>query len=167
MSYPKWVGIPSATQIMCGTLYSSVGRAGDCNVNVDIPRSLVRIQLERYLRLCGRVVYGASLRHWSLRRRGFKSRLSQRVRIPLSTDLIWRSSCSLLVKALVSEARDCGFKSRRGLPLDYKEKLTHMGLQTDTLAVRVRIPIIPLTLPPPRIPGELPLMTTPVHDDIM
>ena len=58
------------------SLYSSVGRAGDCNVNVDIPRSLVRIQLERYLRLCGRVVYGASLRHWSLRRRGFKSRHS-------------------------------------------------------------------------------------------
>ena len=27
-------------------------------------------------RLSGRVVYGASLRHWSLRRRGFKSRLS-------------------------------------------------------------------------------------------
>ena len=117
--------------------------------------------------VCGRVVYGASLRHWSLRRRGFKSRLSQRVRIPLTTHLIWRSSHGLVAKALVSEARDCGLKSRRGLPLDYKEKLTHMGLQTDTLAVRVRIPIIPLTLPPPRIPGDLPLMTTPVHDDIM
>ena len=29
--------------------------------------------------LSGRVVYGASLRHWSLRRRGFKSRLSQNI----------------------------------------------------------------------------------------
>ena len=68
--------IASSVQMCFISLYSSVGRAGDCNVNVDIPRSLVRIQLER-LRLCGRVVYGASLRHWSLRRREFESRPSQ------------------------------------------------------------------------------------------
>ena len=33
---------------MITTLYSSVGRAGDCNVRLGIPRSLVRIQLERF-----------------------------------------------------------------------------------------------------------------------
>ena len=31
------------------THYSSVGRAGDCNVITVIPRSLVRIQLVRYI----------------------------------------------------------------------------------------------------------------------
>ena len=93
---------------------------------------------------------------------------SKWVRFPLTTDTKCWCPRGLMDKALVSEARDCGFKSRRGLPLDYKEKLSHMGLQTDTLAVRVRIPLIPQSLPP-RLGYQawLPLMTTPVHDDIM
>ena len=56
------------------SLYSSVGRAGDCNMNVDIPRSLVRIQLERF-----RVVWPSGL--W----RQFKALVSSEARVRISS----------------------------------------------------------------------------------
>ena len=74
----------SPTTIMIGALYSSVGRAGDCNVTrASLGRwfesSWRDFVKQNQIWLSGRVVYGASLRHWSLRRRGFKSRLSQNI----------------------------------------------------------------------------------------